>query len=46
MQRKLLVARKELATKLKDSVDKPILIIKNNDNVKTARVNTRHSKST
>ena len=34
MQRKLLVARKELATKLKDSVDKPILIIKNNNDVK------------
>ncbi len=31
MQRKLLVARKELATKLKDSVDKPILINNNND---------------
>ena len=34
MQRKLLVARKELATKLKDSVDKPILIIKNNNDIK------------
>jgi hypothetical protein len=33
MQRKLLVARKELATKLKDSVDKPILIIKNNNDI-------------
>jgi hypothetical protein len=32
MQRKLLVARKELATKLKDSVDKPILI--NNNDIK------------
>lgn len=31
LQRKLLVARKELAAKLKDSVDKPLLIIKNND---------------
>ena len=30
-QRKLLVARKELAAKLKDSVDKPLLIIKNNN---------------
>ena len=30
-QRKLLVARKELASKLKDSVDKPLLIIKNNN---------------
>jgi hypothetical protein len=32
MQRKLLVARKELAAKLKDSVDKPILI--NNNDIK------------
>jgi hypothetical protein len=34
LQRKLLVARKELAAKLKDSVDKPLLIIKNNNNIK------------
>jgi hypothetical protein len=32
LQRKFLVARKELATKLKDSVDKPLLVIKNNNN--------------
>ncbi|HEY7570717.1 MAG TPA: hypothetical protein VH796_05045 [Nitrososphaeraceae archaeon] len=31
LQRKFLVARKELAAKLKDSVDKPLIIIKNND---------------
>ena len=34
LQRKLLVARKELAAKLKDSVDKPLLIIKNNNDIK------------
>jgi hypothetical protein len=34
LQRKLLVARKELAAKLKDSVDKPLLIIMNNNNIK------------
>ena len=33
LQRKLLVARKELASKLKDSVHEPILII-NNNNIK------------
>jgi hypothetical protein len=34
LQRKLLVARKELAAKLKGSVDKPLLIIKNNNDIK------------
>jgi hypothetical protein len=33
LQRKFLVARKELAAKLKDSVDKPLLIIKDNNSI-------------
>ena len=44
MQRKLLVARKELASKLKDSVDKPILINNNND-IKQPEL-TQDTKST
>jgi len=34
LQRKFLVARKELAAKLKNSVDKPLLIIKDNNDIK------------
>jgi hypothetical protein len=34
LQRKFLVARKELAAKLKDSVDKPLLIIRDNNDIK------------
>jgi hypothetical protein len=34
LQRKLLVARKELAAKLKGSVDEPLLIINNDDDIK------------
>ena len=43
MQRKLLVARKELATKLKDSVHEPILI-NNNDAIKQTQLTQRKQK--
>jgi len=44
MQRKLLVARKELATKLKDSVHEPILINNNNDAIKQTQLTQRKQK--
>src|SRR6476646_10777134 len=46
MQRKLLVARKELAAKLKDSVDKPILINNNDNNnaIKQTQLTQRKQK--
>jgi hypothetical protein len=43
MQRKLLVARKELATKLKDSVHEPILI-NNNNAIKQTQLTQRKQK--
>jgi hypothetical protein len=42
MQRKLLVARKELATKLKDSVHEPILI--NNNDIKQTQLTQRKQR--
>jgi hypothetical protein len=46
MQRKLLVARKELATKLKDSVHEPILINNNDNNnaIKQTQLTQRKQK--
>ena len=44
LQRKLLVARKELASKLKDSVHEPLSSINNND-IRTS-TNTTETKST